>query len=123
MISDGEFVHLGDEGGVGESELGLVEEWVGDEGVFGGGAVGEVETDGDVGGGGVGGIGDGGVGEELKGHGGGVVDDAGEIWGEAGEAGESEEGEEGGVRAELDGDWDGGSAGDGGVELLETSMC
>ena len=113
LVTDGEAVHFLDEPGPWEDGRGLAEERVGGEGVCSGGAVGEEEADSDVVGGWVRGVGDGGVGDELEGHGGGVVDHAGEVLGDGRELGEAEEGEEGAVGAELDADLGFGFSGDG----------
>lgn len=98
VVLNGELAHAGLEVVPGEGGLVLAKEWERGEGVGGGGAVGEEEADADVLGGG---LGLGGVGDELKGHGGGVVDDAVKVLGGGGELGEAEEGHEGAVGAKL----------------------
>lgn len=118
--ADGEGVHLGgklvpgDQLGVAAEErvdLGL--------GLGAGGSVVEEEADADVVCRGERGRGDGGVCDELKGHGGRVVDDAVEGGVRGGEVGQAEEGEEGGVGAELDVHLALSGSGDCGVEALE----
>lgn len=62
---------------------------------------------------------DGGVGDELEGHAGGVVDDAGEVLRDGVELGEAEEGQGRGVGAELDAEAGSRLVVERGVELLE----
>lgn len=117
LVSDGELVHLRDEGGPADGVLVEVEERVHVHGVRGSRAVRKVEADVDVICRWVRGRRDGGVGEELKGHRRSVVDNPGELVRDSRQLCETKEGQEGSVGAELDADLGGRLAGDGGVEL------
>lgn len=123
-VLDGEAVHARLELGPWQGGAGLAEERQDGGRVVGGGAVGEVVADAEVlrsvgrarGGGGGGGICD----DELKDHGGGVVDETLKVRAEVGEVGHAEKGHEGAVGAELDAEGDGGGvAGDDGAEGLD----
>lgn len=116
-VGDGELAHAGLEVVPRQGGLVLAKEGKGLELVVRGGAVGKEEADVDIGGGGLGGSA-GGV--QLKGHGGGVVDDAVEVCAGLLELGETKEGHESAIGTELGVELGGGlGAVDDGLEGVE----
>lgn len=116
-VGNGELAHAGLEVVPRQGGLVLAKESKSLELVGGSCAVGKEEADVDVGGVGLGGSA---CGVQLKGHGGGVVDDAVEVWAGLGELCETKEGHESAVSTELGVELGGGlGAVDDGLERIE----